>query len=59
MPGVAETLDWAAALIGLELRDLHSNPEIVYDTMMCLLKTQEDTSRFTREVAARVLGKVA
>ena len=59
VPGVAETLDWAAALIGLALRDLHSNPELVYDTMMCLLKTQEDKSRFTREVAARVLGKVA
>ncbi len=59
VPGVAETLDWAAALIGLALRDLHSNPETVYDTMMCLLKTQEDKSRFTREVAARVLGKVA
>ena len=59
VPGVAETLDWAAALAGLEQRDLHGNPEIVYDTMMCLLKTQEDKSRFTREVAARVLGKVA
>ena len=59
VPGVAETLDWAAALIGLELRDLHSNPETVYDTMMCLLKTQEDKSRFTREVAERILGKVA
>ncbi len=57
VPGVAETLDWAAALMGFELRDLHSNPEIVFDTMRCLLKTQEDTSRFTPEVAARVLGK--
>ena len=59
VPGVAETLDWAAALLGLELRDLHSNPETVYDSMMCLLKTQEDKQRFTREVAQRVLGKVA
>ena len=55
----AETLDWAAALIGLEIKDLHSNPETVFDTMMCLLKTQEDRSRFTREVAERLLGKVA
>lgn len=59
VPGVAETLDWAAALIGLEIKDLHSNPEKVFDTMMCLLKTQEDKSRFTREVAERLLGKVA
>ena len=59
VPGVAETLDWAAALVGLEMGDLHSNPDMVYDTMMCLLKTQEDKSRFTPEVAARILGKVA
>ena len=59
VPGVAETLDWAAALIGFDLRDLHQDRDIVYDTMMCLVKTQEDKSRFTREVAERVLGKVA
>jgi hypothetical protein len=59
VPGIAETLDWAAALIGLELTDLRSDPETVFDTMMCLLKTQEDKSRFTREVAARILGKFA
>ena len=59
VPGIAETLDWAAALIGLELGDLRSDPEAVFDTMMCLIKTQEDKSRFTREVAARILGKVA
>src|SRR6202012_4289671 len=26
VPGVAETLDWAAALVGLEVRDLHEEP---------------------------------
>ena len=30
-----------------------------YETMMCLVKTHEDKSRFTREVTARLLGKVA
>jgi MoxR-like ATPase len=59
IPGIAETLDWATALLGLQLKDLHSNPEAVFDSMMCLLKTQEDKSRFTPEVAARLLGKVA
>jgi MoxR-like ATPase len=59
VPGVAETLDWAAALMGFDMRDLHQDRDIVYDTMMCLVKTQEDKSRFTREVAERVLGKVA
>src|ERR1700757_1624703 len=59
VPGVAETLDWAAALVGLEVRDLHDDPETVHETMMCLVKTQEDKSRVTREVAKRILGKVA
>src|ERR1700744_3576288 len=59
VPGVAETLDWAAALVGLEVRDLHEEPETVHETMMCLVKTQEDKSRVTREVSRRILGKVA
>ncbi|WP_315813375.1 MoxR family ATPase [Bradyrhizobium sp. SZCCHNR2028] len=59
VPGVAETLDWAAALVGLDVRDLEDQPEVVHDTLMCLLKTHEDRSRITREVAARLLGRVA
>jgi len=58
-PGVGETLDWAAALVGLDVRDLHDEPETVHETLMCLLKTQEDKVRVTREVAGRILGKVA
>lgn len=58
-PGIAETLDWAAALIGLGVRDLHSRREAVLDTLMCLLKTHEDRARLTPEVADRLLGKVA
>jgi MoxR-like ATPase len=59
VPGVAETLDWAAALVGLDVRDLSEAPEVVHETLMCLLKTQEDRARVTREVSARLLGKVA
>ena len=59
VPGVAETLDWAAALVGLDVRDLHDAPETVHETLMCLLKTQEDKSRVTREVTDALLGKVA
>src|ERR1035437_8336778 len=59
IPGVAETLDWAAALVGIGVRDLHDAPEIVHETLMCLLKTHEDKSRVTREVTERLLGKVA
>src|SRR5690348_5163317 len=45
VPGVAETLDWAAALVGLDVRDLHDAPETVHETLMCLLKTQEEIGR--------------
>jgi MoxR-like ATPase len=59
VPGVAETLDWAAALVGIGVRDLLETPETVHETLMCLLKTHEDKSRLTREVTERLLGKVA
>ncbi|MGL4489370.1 MAG: AAA family ATPase [Rhizobiaceae bacterium] len=58
-PGVAETLDWAATLAGLNIRHLRDEPEAVYDTMMCLIKTAEDKSRMTQQVTDRLIGKVA
>ena len=59
IPGVAETLDWAATLAGLGIHDLRQEPEAVYETMICLLKTHEDRARVSREVSERLLGKVA
>ena len=59
VPGVAETLDWAATLAGLAVHDLRQDPETVHETLICLLKTHEDRSRVTREVTERLLGKVA
>jgi MoxR-like ATPase len=59
VPGVAETLDWAATLAGLAVQDLRQAPEAVHDTLICLLKTHEDRSRLTREVTDQLLGKVA
>src|ERR1700741_930632 len=59
VPGVAETLDWAATLAGLEVHDLRQEPEAVHETMICLLKTHEDRARLTREVTDSLLGKVA
>ncbi len=58
-PGVAETLDWAATLAGLNIRHLRDEPEAVFDTLMCLIKTTEDKSRMSREVVDRLVGKVA
>lgn len=59
VPGVAETLDWAAALVGLDVRDLKDRPEVVHETLICLLKTHEDKVRIAPEVTARLLGRVA
>jgi len=59
VPGIAETLDWAATLAGLDVHDLQKAPETVQETLICLLKTHEDRSRVTREVTDRLLGKVA
>lgn len=58
-PGVAETLDWAATLAGLEIRHLQDEPEAVHETLICLIKTAEDKARMSREVTERLLGKVA
>jgi MoxR-like ATPase len=59
VPGVAETLDWAATLAGLAIHDLRQEPEAVHETMICLLKTREDRAQLTREVTDKLLGKVA
>lgn len=59
LPGVAESLDWAATLAGLGIADLRQAPEAVHETLVCLLKTHEDRSRIGQEVIERLLGKVA
>ena len=59
VPGIAETLDWAAALIGLDVGDLRDAPETVHETLMCLIKTREDKARMPREVTERLLRNVA
>jgi MoxR-like ATPase len=58
-PGVAETLDWAAALVGLGVPRLDADREAVFETLSCVLKTREDRARISREVTDRLIGKVA
>jgi len=58
-PGVAETLDWAAALVGLGVPRLEEDRAAVFETLACVLKTREDRARITREVSDRLIGKVA
>ncbi len=59
LPGVAESLDWAATLVGLDIADLREAPEVVHETLMALLKTREDRACITPEVTRRLAGKVA
>jgi MoxR-like ATPase len=58
-PGIAETLDWARALVGLDIASIDTDPDAVQASLICLLKTEADLKRVPREVAARLIGKVA
>ncbi|MGP1354894.1 AAA family ATPase, partial [Roseicyclus sp.] len=58
-PGIAEMLDWAAALSGLGVNDMAQAPEVVQATLVCLLKTAADRDAAPREVMDRLIGKVA
>jgi MoxR-like ATPase len=54
-PGIAETLDWTAALLRLEIAriDLDSTDGIM-ESLSALIKTREDRVAFPREVVARL-----
>jgi MoxR-like ATPase len=58
-PGIAETLDWARALIGLDIASIDKDPGAVQASLICLLRTEADLKRVPREVAARLIGNVA
>jgi len=55
VPGVAETLDWAAALMALGARDLA--PGIVDDTLGVLLKYEEDVRAVRGAAGAAYLAE--
>ena len=54
-PGVAETLDWCAALCGQNIATLGSDPDLVRRTLICLLKTEADVKAVTGDVTDRLL----
>jgi MoxR-like ATPase len=56
IPGIAETLDWAAALLALDQTALH--PAIVEETLGVILKYQDDVEKIRGEKAAAILNKV-
>lgn len=55
-PGIAETIDWARALVALDALAL--TPELVTDTLGALLKYQDDIARFQGSEAGRILDEV-
>ncbi|HEX8013422.1 MAG TPA: MoxR family ATPase [Casimicrobiaceae bacterium] len=54
-PGIAETLDWAEALVALDRIAL--DPETVTNTLGALLKYQDDIGVVTPEVAAQLVNE--
>jgi len=58
-PGIAEMLDFTAALMGLGIADLTEDPAVLQSTLTTLLKTQSDQASVTPDVAARIAGKAA
>jgi MoxR-like ATPase len=56
LPGVAETIDWAEALVQLDRSDLDSGT--VDDTLGILLKYQDDIARIQGDEAGRILSQV-
>lgn len=59
VPGVAESLDFAAALAGLGINDITSDPVALQAALVTLLKTQGDRAAVPVEVAQRIAGKAA
>lgn len=47
-PGVAESIDWARAL--MELHADHLSPELAHATLGCVVKTKRDTEQVMRKI---------
>jgi MoxR-like ATPase len=56
-PGIAETLDWAAALLRLDVEGLDADTRTVMDSLVCLLKTREDSARLDEVVVDRLVAR--
>ena len=57
VPGIAETLDWAAALLALGARELA--PELVDETLGVVLKYEEDIRQVRGDATRRYLTEAA
>ena len=54
-PGIAETLDWTAALLRMGIPSIDEDAaERILESLAALLKTRDDRAGFTRDVVARI-----
>lgn len=58
-PGIAEMLDFAAALMGLGIADLTQDPVTLQASLATLLKTESDRAAISTEISQRLAGKAA
>jgi MoxR-like ATPase len=56
VPGVAETLDWMAALVALDQQALEE--EVILDTLGVFLKYQDDVNRINGQTATQLLDRI-
>lgn len=58
-PGVAETLDWAAALMGQGITELTASDFVIQSSKSCLLKTQDDVTRLNNTEITQLINNVS
>ena len=58
-PGIAETLDWATAILQLDVDDLNDDPEAIKKLLVCVLKTREDCASVSDLDVERLLASSA
>jgi MoxR-like ATPase len=56
LPGIAETLDWVAALVALDKEDL--SDEVINDTLGVLLKYQDDIQLVQGPVVKKIMNRM-
>ena len=56
-PGIAETLDWVKALMRIKVTSLDEDIDTIVNTMLCLLKTKEDTDMVTPDLVHKLVAQ--
>ena len=56
-PGIAETLDWACALLRLDVSNIDEDINKLINSMVCLIKTKEDRDSLSKTEIEHILAK--